>query len=68
MTEPEITTAIEREMRAWAADCVWTEDPDDITAYPLSTILQGVDRHYIGGIAGFMADATPHWTDGSTSS
>lgn len=45
--------------REWVADCVWIEDPEDIEEMTDAQILAGVERHYDGGLAQFIADAEP---------
>lgn len=40
------------DMRAWVMDCEWIDDPSEL---PSSEIARGVERHYEGGIASFIA-------------
>lgn len=42
--------ALIAEARAWVADCVWREDPEDLAAMPDRDVLRSVDRHYEGGL------------------
>ncbi len=55
-----------QDMRDWVADCTWGEgdnDPDEqqewIAAMDDETLLRGIERHYAGGIAQFLADGVP---------
>lgn len=44
-------------MREWVRDCEWGDvDEDDIEDLDDLTIVRGVDRHYEGGILGFIQD------------
>jgi hypothetical protein len=45
------------EARAWVADCEWGEDAATLAALPDAAVRRGVDRHYAGGWAQFLADA-----------
>jgi hypothetical protein len=47
------TPAQVTEARAWVADCMWA---DDTASLPDAAIVAGVQRHYDGGWAGFLAD------------
>jgi hypothetical protein len=40
--------------RAWVADCTWL---DDTSGLGDAAIVAGVQRHYEGGWAAFLADA-----------
>ncbi len=42
-------------MREWAADCQWL-DNDSLDEYPDATIILGIERHYDGGVDGFLRD------------
>lgn len=43
------------EMRAWIADCVWGDlEPGEIDELSDREILQGVRRHYSGGVEEFL--------------
>lgn len=42
--------------RAWVADCVWMEDADELAELTDREVCRGIDRHYAGGIAQFIAD------------
>ena len=44
------------EARAWLADLEWADEPD-FAAMTDEQIRRGVQRHYDGGWAGFVADA-----------
>ena len=44
------------EARGWLADLEWADEPD-FAAMSDERIRRGVDRHYDGGWAGFVADA-----------
>lgn len=46
--------AVMPEARAWVADCQWA-DGDSCEELSDATIKAGVDRHYDGGWAGFVA-------------
>jgi hypothetical protein len=52
----EVSGSDIRAMREWAADCLWL-DVDEAEIFELSahTIIRGVDEHYDGGVAGFVA-------------
>lgn len=42
----------------WCMDCVWADvDADDIAAMPNDVIVRAIQRHYVGGWAGFLADS-----------
>jgi hypothetical protein len=45
------------EMRGWISDCVW-DDLDDEVLASLSDrqVVNGIRRHYSGGVAQFMDD------------
>lgn len=45
------------DMREWVADCAWVEieDEDDLAALTEYEIIRGVQRHYSGGVAAFVA-------------
>jgi hypothetical protein len=49
--------ALIREARAWVAECVWREDPEDIAELSDEEILRGVDKHYGGGRVQLSRDA-----------
>jgi hypothetical protein len=52
---PIVATARQvADARAWVADCTWL---DDTSALPDAAIVAGVQRHYEGGWAGFLADS-----------
>lgn len=53
---PEFSSLIE-EMRSWVADCVWGEDPSELSELPDANVLLGVNRNYCGGIEAFLTDA-----------
>jgi hypothetical protein len=42
-------------MRGWVSDCQWDDDvdADDLTD---AEVVSGVQRHYDGGVAGFLGD------------
>lgn len=43
-------------MRDWIADCVWRDlSPEDIEELTDDEIIRGVDQHYQGGVAAFVA-------------
>lgn len=49
-----------REMRGWVNDCVWADMlPEDIEDVTDEEILKGIDKHYVGGLVGFIIDITP---------
>lgn len=58
MSEEEI-----KAMRAWAAECVWADsidgDPGFLDELSDAEILNGVARHYEGGVEQFRADSKP---------
>lgn len=44
-------------MRGWISDCTWDDlDDDEIAELPETVIIRGVQRHYSGGVAQFLAD------------
>ena len=51
--------------REWMKDCEWRDlDADEIDDLDADEVIAGVDRHYVGGWSGFVAemeatDATP---------
>lgn len=46
------------EARDWLIECFPAEDADIETA-DRTTILKAVQKHYAGGVAGFVDDCTP---------
>lgn len=47
-------------MRAWIAECSWSDlDSEDIDYLPDSIVVWGVDHHYDGGIEAFLRDIAP---------
>lgn len=56
-----ITPEIIKLMKDWVKDCNWreTEDDDDSNSFVDSLsdeqIIRGVEKHYDGGVAGFLA-------------
>lgn len=44
------------QMREWVSDCGWREEyePEEIAELPALVILKGINRHYCGGLAGFI--------------
>lgn len=46
-----------KQMREWAKDCQWKEDPEEIDEMSDEEILRGVQRHYEGGIKAFIRDS-----------
>lgn len=46
-----------KQMRDWAKDCQWKEDPEEIDEMSDEDILRGVQRHYEGGIKAFIQDS-----------
>ena len=45
-------------MAEWVKDCAWRGlDAEEVDDLPLHVIVHNVERHYFGGIAGFLADA-----------
>lgn len=58
MTQEEI-----KAMRAWAAECVWADaidgDPGFLDELSDAEILNGIARHYVGGVAQFLDDGKP---------
>lgn len=49
--------ALITEARAWAQDCQWKEDPEELAAMSDGQILRGVDKHYDGGLRQLARDA-----------
>lgn len=49
--EPELIA----EMRGWVSDCVW-DDLEDVDSLTTLQIIDGVRRHYDGGVAQFESD------------
>jgi hypothetical protein len=58
LTPPaSLPTEVLAEMRAWIGDCVWSDlDQDDIAELTDRQIINGVRRHYSGGVHQFIAD------------
>jgi hypothetical protein len=58
--EYEVSEKQIQEARSWVSDCLggWTdlEDENDISELSDQEILIGVNRHYSGGLASFLAD------------
>lgn len=52
MTEAQLIT----EARGWVADCEWQDETNHLTD---AQIKAGVNRHYVGGWAQFVADSRP---------
>ena len=49
-----MTPALRARARSWVADCVWADlETDDLTD---AALRAGIERHYDGGWAGFLAD------------
>lgn len=46
-----------KQMRDWAKDCQWKEEPEEIDEMSDEDILRGVQRHYEGGIKAFIQDS-----------
>jgi len=45
------------EARAWLADCQWADmTRAGIMRLPAHLVMRAVQRHYAGGVAGFIAD------------
>lgn len=42
-------------MRDWVADCEWADDTSNLTDVQ---VVNGVQRHYFGGVSQFLADAS----------
>lgn len=42
------------EMRNWISDCTWAEDSFDAEELTDLQCIQGVERHYEGGLAEFL--------------
>jgi hypothetical protein len=52
----EYSTANITDMREWLTDCIWQDmDSEDIYGLTDIEILQGVQRHYEGGLTNFLA-------------
>lgn len=59
-SQETISPELINEMRCWIQDCCWTDiDEGDADELSDQEILKGIKRHYSGGIAQFIADATP---------
>jgi hypothetical protein len=43
-------------MHGWATDCEWL-DADTLDELTPAQLVRGIDRHYDGGVNGFVADA-----------
>lgn len=41
-------------MRCWAYDCDWL-DSDDLASMDNETIIRGVNKHFDGGLDGFLS-------------
>ena len=59
----EHPTVIEQ-MKNWIKDCQWKdiEDESEVDKLPVTVILQGINKHYEGGVRQFMIDASPQPT------
>lgn len=45
------------QMRSWLADLAWQDmEPEDFSEVPDDAIVRAVERHYHGGVAGFLRD------------
>ena len=51
VTAPEVPA-----MREWIADCEWGENADDLATLTDAEVVVGIQRHYAGGVAQFIAD------------
>ena len=51
----EITKEVIQGMRDWVSYCTWL-DSDEIETLTDDEIVEGVERHYSGGVKGFVAD------------
>jgi hypothetical protein len=45
-----------RQARAWALECTWLEDPEDIEDLDDEQVVRGIQEHYDGGWAQFVLD------------
>jgi hypothetical protein len=55
---PDATVA---SMREWVMDCHWDDiDSTDVPQLFTHEVVSGVETHYAGGVAGFLADVYPH--------
>ncbi|SRR6266404_780869 len=54
-----ITPEIIHNMRSWIKDCQWEDigDESDVDELSVSEILQGVQKHYDGGVEGFIKNS-----------
>lgn len=51
-----------QQMRGWVKECEWEQsldDPDFVDGLTDAEVLAGVDNHYGGGAAQFVADGQP---------
>lgn len=50
-------------MRDWISDCIgcWDDvtDEDDVEALTDDQVIDGIERHYSGGVDGFVRDSEP---------
>lgn len=47
-----------QQMRAWIADCIWQDlDAEQVAQLSEARVIQGVRRHYAGGLEQFVRDA-----------
>lgn len=45
------------DMRGWLADCSWRDvGPEDVAQLSAEQVVDGVRRHYDGGVEQFLAD------------
>jgi hypothetical protein len=53
-----------QQMKEWVKDCQWRDvcEPDEIDELSDVEILQGVEKHYEGGIKKFVQDSKPKQT------
>lgn len=49
----EITPEHIKNMREWVEDCQWADSIEDLTD---TEIVNGVERHYCGGVSQFIED------------
>jgi hypothetical protein len=44
-------------MRDWVSECVWLDiEPEDVAELTERQIVQGIERHYVGGVEAFLED------------
>lgn len=54
----ELDAAVVAEMRGWIGDCGWRDlVPEDVGQLSDAQVVDGVRRHYVGGVEQFVVDS-----------